>query len=229
MFKYLKYLFICVFKLISKTPIGWIMFHLVRPFRKYARNTIYNYILQNNIYLKRLIERKPFLANGLYYLENRNKSHNQGIIKYKKVSKINYYLTLWFIWIWIDDDSNYDTTDLFFAQKVSQGLHFSWLPKFIKNRVSIEVEQIKNSQFGKAFDLGDNRNKDFFLISSTLWNIRNTAYNFVYMFEECLPEDKNFFYFRFDKLGWHFGYLPDGYTKGRLVFFSEDYEKVDNA
>lgn len=83
--------------------------------------------------------------------------------------------------------SNYDTTDLLFAEKVSQGLHFTWLPKFLKDKVAKEVEQIKLSQFGNSFDLGDGRYENFYPISSTLWNIRNTAYNFVYMFEECLP------------------------------------------
>lgn len=221
--KYLRYLLIVLFKLISKTPIGWIMFHLVRPFRKYARNTIYNYVLENDVYLKRLLERKPTLLNGYYVLETYKKLTVLGTVKYKKVSKLKYYLTLCFIWIWLDDDSNYDTTDLLFAEKVSQGLHFTWLPKFIKDKVAKEVEQIKLSQFGNSFDLGDGRYENFYPVSSTLWNIRNTAYNFVYMFEECLPSNKNFFYIKFDKLGWHFGYLPKGERVGRLVYFSEDF------
>jgi hypothetical protein len=35
---------------------------------------------------------------------------SRAYIKYRKVSKIEYFLAL-FIWIWFDDDSNYDTHD----------------------------------------------------------------------------------------------------------------------
>lgn len=166
--KYLRYLAICIFKLISKTPIWWIMFHLVRPFRKYARNVVYNYVLQNDVYLKRLLERKPKYIDGYYEITNIRGTKDTGVIKYRKISWIEYNLVVRLIWIWLDDDSNYDTTDLTFASKVAQWLHFTWLPKFIVNKVTKEVELMKADQFGNSFDLGDNKKERFYPVSSTL-------------------------------------------------------------
>ena len=53
--KYLRYILILVLKLVGKI-IGVPMFYLLLPFRAYARNRVYNYVLQNDIYLPRLIE-----------------------------------------------------------------------------------------------------------------------------------------------------------------------------
>lgn len=41
--------------------------------------------------------------------------------------------------------------------------------------------------------------------------------------------DKNNFYIKLPKLGWHFGYIPysNSVRKGRLVYFSEDIDKID--
>ena len=46
----------------------------------------------------------------LTYLKKSFKLKNDGYIKYKKVSFLEYCLAL-FIWVWFDDDSNYDTHD----------------------------------------------------------------------------------------------------------------------
>ena len=61
------------------------------------------------------------------------------------------------------------------------------------------------------------------------WICRNTFYNANYMFEEIRETDKNNFYIKFTKLGWHFGYMPytNSTRKGRMVYFSEDYDKLD--
>ena len=47
--------------------------------------------------------------------------------------------------------------------------------------------------------------------------------------EEIRENDKNFFYVKLPKLGWHFGYIPhsNSVRKGRLVYFSEDIDKID--
>lgn len=112
-----------------------------------------------------------------------------------------------FIWVWFDDDSNYDTHDR-------------------KPEVETDVKP-----FGNTFDLGDMRaNYPVTNLQRTfLWVTRNTFYNFNYMFEEVRENDKNFFYVQFPKLGWHFGYIPYTNSKrcGRLVYFSEDFDKLD--
>ena len=64
--KYLRYILILVIKLIGKL-VGVPMFYLLLPFRAYARNRVYNYVLQNNVYLKRL-EEKEYKLSGFGYL-----------------------------------------------------------------------------------------------------------------------------------------------------------------
>lgn len=207
--KYLRYVSILVLKLVGKI-IGVPMFYILLPFRAYARNRVYNYVLQNNVYLKRLEDKNYVLENGVYYPLNLSKKNyklrDKGYIKYKKVSKLEYFLAL-FIWVWFDDDSNYDTHD------------------------GSEKEETVLKPFGNTWDLGDLRGeypivdmkKTFF------WICRNTFYNANYMFEEIRENDKNFFYIQFPKLGWHFGYMPysNSTRKGRLVYFSEDFDKLD--
>ena len=55
--KYLRYVLILFLKLVGKI-IGVPIFYLLLPFRAYARNRVYNYVLKNNIYLKRLEEKQ---------------------------------------------------------------------------------------------------------------------------------------------------------------------------
>ncbi len=203
--KYIRYASIVLFKILSKV-IGLLWYWIAVPFRGYARNTVYNYVLENNIYLPRLIEREPVLVKDKYMLKNVHKVKHQGYINYRKVNKLEYYLVLWLLWIWVDDDSNHDTMS----------------GKYINGKV-----------YGNSFDLGDLRAKypEFEFKKSSLWLIRNTAYNFNYMFEECDVNSKNFFYIHFEKLGIHFGYIPKGVTDrnkrvGRLVWFKEDYDRL---
>ena len=54
--KYLRYILILVLNLVGKV-VGVPIFYLLLPFRAYARNRVYNYVLQNDVYLKRLEER----------------------------------------------------------------------------------------------------------------------------------------------------------------------------
>ena len=207
--KYLRYILILVIKLVGKI-IGVPMFYILPPFRAYARNRVYNYVLQNNVYLKRLEDKNYVLENGVYYPLNLSKKdyklRDKGYIKYKKVLKLEYFLAL-FIWIWFDDDSNYDTHD------------------------GIETDETILKPFGNTWDLGDLRGK--YPIVDTkktfFWICRNTFYNANYMFEEIRENDKNFFYIQFPKLKWHFGYIPysNSTRKGRLVYFSEDFDKLD--
>lgn len=209
--KYLRYVLILVLKLVGKI-IGVPMFYLLLPFRAYARNRVYNYVLQNDIYLPRLIERNWYNRNETmcYFPQNKSRKvfnlKNDGYIKYKKVSFLEYYLAL-FIWVWFDDDSNYDTHD------------------------GIETNETLDKPFGNTFDLGDLRAEYPIVdgMKTFYWICRNSFYNFNYMFEEIREDSKYNFYIKLPKLGIHFGYIPysNSTRKGRLCFFSEDYDKLD--
>ena len=207
--KYLRYALILVLKLVGKI-IGVPMFYLLLPFRAYARNRVYNYVLQNNVYLKRLEEREYKLSGFGYAITKA--SHKKfrlsglGFIEYKKVSFLEYCLAL-FIWVWFDDDSNYDTHD------------------------GIETNETLDKPFGNTWDLGDLRSKYPIVngMKTFRWICRNTFYNFNYMFEEIREDSKYNFYIKLPKLGIHFGYIPYSNLtrKGRMVWFREDLDKID--
>jgi hypothetical protein len=215
--KYYEFLKRCFGKLFGKiigVPVFWILVFIekffVKGLRTYIRNRVYNYCLQNNVYIKRLEERQYELKGDRYI--PKVKSHknfrlkNDGYILYKKVSKIEFLFarTLWYFY---DDDSNYDTHD------------------------GSEAEETLTKPFGNAFDLGDKRG-EFPIVDlkkTFFWIIRNTFYNWVYMYDEIRENDKNNFYIIFPNKGWHFGYIPyeNSVRQGRLVYFSEDFDKLD--
>ena len=209
--KYLRYILILVLNLVGKV-IGVPMFYLLLPFRTYARNRVYNYVLQNNVYLKRLEEREYKLSGFGYAITKAShkkfRLNGLGFIEYKKVSFLEYCLAL-FIWVWFDDDSNYDTHD---------------------GNESLET---LDKPFGNTFDLGDLR-AEYPIVNGMKtfkWICRNTFYNANYMFEEIRENDKNNFFkvikiFSFTTI---WGYIPyeNSTRKGRLVFWQEDLDKID--
>ena len=209
--KYLRYILILVIKLIGKL-VGVPMFYLLLPFRAYARNRVYNYVLQNDIFLPRLLQRKWTLDTETmcYYPMNKSKKafmlKNRAYIKYNKVSKFEYFFAFR-LWRWFDDDSSYDTHD------------------------GIETNETLDKPFGNAFDLGDLRAEYPIIdgMKTFKWVLRNSYYNANYMLEEIREDDKYNFYIQFPKLKWHFGYIPysNSTRKGRLVYFREDYDKLD--
>ena len=207
--KYLRYVLILVLKLVGKI-IGVPMFYLLLPFRAYARNRVYNYVLQNNVYLKRLEEREYKLSGFGYAITKAShkkfRLNGLGFIEYKKVSFLEYCLAL-FIWVWFDDDSNYDTHD------------------------GIETNETLDKPFGNTWDLGDLRSKYPIVngMKTFRWICRNTFYNHNYMFEEIRENSKYNFYIKLPKLGIHFGYIPYSNLtrKGRMVWFREDLDKID--
>lgn len=211
MYKYLRYIGILLDKLKGKI-IGVPMFYLVKRYRGYTRNRVYNYVLQNDIYLPRLLERDWRLdkEKRMYFPHNqvnkKFKLKDKAYIKYKKVSYLEYRWARW-LWKWCDDDANFDTYD------------------------GKPNEETSQKPFGTSWDLGDLRN-DYPTEDTKKtfkWITRNTYYNANYMFEEMRENDQNNFYIIFPKLGWHFGYIPykNKKRKGRMVYFSEDYDKVD--
>lgn len=216
--KYIKYVAILAFALFRKV-FGLVWIYVALPFRQYARNTVYNYALSNGIYLKRLLERpiyeseeyediKPYYAIMPYH------GTEGGFIHKRKVSAIEYYVVVWLIWGWLDDDSNYDTYDCGFINTIRNGERLNWFPKKW-------LDGCKCEQYGNSFDLGDARLKEFSFWGTTLWNIRNTAYNFKYLHYEVRESEYAEKCFYVQKWGWEFGYVPYGIgdeRAGRLVF-----------
>jgi len=189
MYKYIHWLFI-LFLVVVRKLLGLIMIWLVLPFRSYARNTVYSYHLENNIFLKRLWERRPKeLNNGLWELTwspHLTKASNK-VIHTRKVTKIEYYIVLWLLWGWLDDDANEDTFDKGFNQTIIDGKRKTFIPSFIKERLKKANTAANNCPVvGNSFDLGDTRAEYplFEFWSTFLWTNRNSAYNFNYRFHE---------------------------------------------
>ena len=209
--KYLRYILILVLNLVGKV-VGVPMFYLLLPFRAYARNRVYNYVLKNNVYLKRLEERDYKLSGFGYAITKAShkkfRLNGLGFIEYKKVSFLEYCLAL-FIWVWFDDDSNYDTHD---------------------GNESLET---LDKPFGNTFDLGDLRAEYPIVdgMKTFRWICRNTFYNANYMFEEIRENDKNNFFKVIKIFGFTtvWGFIPyaNSTRKGRLVYLREDLDKID--
>lgn len=204
-------------------------------FRGYSTNVVFNYCLQNNIYLPRLKEIGwYFVEEESMYRPTRKKYGiiDNGYLRYRKISKLEYYLVMWFLWKWVDNDTNNDTTDKnLIMEKVINKESYAWFPEWMRNIVRKEKHRLESDgQYGNAWYLGDARKREWHWISSILWIIRNTCYNYNYMFEECAEDSKMFFYKRFTTkyFDWHFGYIPysNPSRKGRMVWFTEDIDKI---
>ena len=197
MYKYTRYMGIVLWALFRKV-FGLVWYFVAVPFRKYARNTVYNYVLKNGIYLKRLLERPIEEHENLYIIAPYHNTQG-GYIKKRDVSWIEYQLVVWFVWGWLDDDSNEDTFDRGYNNTIINGERLKWLPSFIKN----SIRKVPKVQYGNSFDLGDAREPEFYFWASYLWTIRNTAYNFKYLLHEVRDDDLKFY--------WKgFGYNEDG-------------------
>ena len=183
---------------IKEAPIGiaklvgrvWIFVAL--PFRAYARNYVYNCVLQGVVKwrIKRLDERE-YTDNGDYWMAfNVHDGHDvYGHIKRRKVNKIMFYIIVFLIWGWLDDDANQDTSDEGFCETITSGKRKinPYTPTDIIVRLwSPTLKDIDWSKvrYGNSFDLGDIRalNPFFHFIATMAWNNRNTAMNFQYLF-----------------------------------------------
>ena len=162
------------------------------PFRAYARNVVYNYVLQNDLPLKRLMERNPsgdeegpMTQGGRWDLDDIHGLSNhhdlKGFIKYRDVNKLQFYLVVFFIWGWLDDDSNQDTTDIGYIKTLLSGERKSWHRIFTPALRKIDST---DAVYGNSFDLGDVRGQHPFYnwAATFVWNERNTAMNFQYLF-----------------------------------------------
>lgn len=196
--KYLEYVAILLFTLIRK-PIGLIWIYAAIPFRFYARNVVYNYVLQNGIYLQRLLER-PIVDEGNCYTIQAYHNTTGGWIKKRKVSWLEYKLVYWLIWGWLDDDSNEDTFS--WGQVEDLRLEWTWFHNATINLIK--------PKYGNSFDLGDVRAiyPAFNFWATTAWTWRNTAYNFRYMQWEKHCNDKNLWHVNLP-FGWELGWKSD--------------------
>mgnify|MGYP006971731125 FL=1 len=185
--KYLEFVGILLFTVIRKT-FGLVWYYVAVPFRFYARNVVYNYHLNNNLYLARLHQRGPFTYDSTESSWIIKPSHDTqgGYIQYRDISKLEYIFVFWAIWGWLDDDSYHDTFSGGYNNTLINKERMTWLPEFIINHLRDANNSDNFKVQGNSFDIGDKRRKYpmLFFWSATLWNIRNTGYNFQYKFNE---------------------------------------------
>jgi len=164
--------------------------------RDYNRNYVYNYVLQNNKenWLKRLWERNPIeTQNGWVLLRADNVDHGSqmsrdGFIQYRKTNTVQFYLIVFIAWMWLDDDSNYDTTDKGLIESIASGER-KILPILPADIITVLFKkQLKKVDFdgvtfGNSFDLGDIRAEHPFynFFATLVWNSRNPLMNFKYL------------------------------------------------
>lgn len=207
--KYLEYVSILLFTLFRKV-FGLVWIYVALPFRHYANNVVFNYVLANGVYLQRLLER-PISDDGIAYSIHPYHGTNGGWIKKRKVSWLEYKLVYWLIWGWLDSDCNDDTFDYGHVERLTrEGGLLGWI-----------VKGATRKQYGNSFDLGDARESNFHFGATTQWNFRNTAYGFKYMQYEKSPTDKNLFLFTIGS--WQFGWKKDSDKDNySLVFMGVD-------
>lgn len=196
--KYLEYASILLWTLFRK-PIGLVWIYIALPFRGYANNTVFNYALKNGVYLQRLLER-PIQEHTDCYKILPYHGTQGGYIKKRQVSWLEYKLVYWFIWGWLDADSNHDTFDYNHTKKLKK--EWKWF-----DDVTIGLEE---PFYGNSFDLGDKRAEypSFNFWATTAWTWRNTAYNFRYTQWEKHKDDKNIWHVEFSN-GWELGWKQD--------------------
>lgn len=224
-YRYIYFLFVGIFTPIRKV-VAVIMFWAVVWFREPARNAVYNYILSNERWLKRLYERHPVSSETLWLLQS-TRFELTGEVTKNDIRWITFQFWYWCVWIWVDDDSNYDTTDLGFLKKVASGEHYPVLGKPFRKYITKQVEYIEsNVLFGNTFELGDLRGgKNAYLnfVCSTLWTLRNSAYNAKYFQFETNNEKltfKSFTIFGY-KFGWEKTEVVDGHQNYHMFFFDK--------
>jgi len=208
MYKYIEFIGIMLWTVFRKV-FGMIWYWFVVWFRRPARSIVYNYILQNRLYLARLGERNPTWdeARNGWTLEGKKKhTSREGFIAYRKVNRLQYLLWYWVVWGWLDDDS---TNDTYCSKKFFRDYKGVTGDSWIDN---IPV----TSDNGNSFDLGDKLEPCFSFRPAFWWTLRNTAYNFKYVQFETNKPRSEWFWLDVSALGGTgFGNRP---KDGRLEF-----------
>lgn len=219
---YLKYILILLHTVFRKT-FGYVWCFVVIPFRKWSRNSMYNYLLSNGIYLERLLERPIIEESDKWIIQPYHGTEGEHIQKRKyKVTWLEYQFNLWFIWGWLDDDANHDTFDWHHCK--------NHIDSFPHKYVCADKFLGEQPFFGNAFDLGDKRAEypAFKLFPAIIWNARNLAYNYKYFLFEMSEKEWNKQKPFFKVInGYCFGWVPfsedviDKGEQGRLVFMED--------
>ena len=200
--KYLYYIWLMFFTMFSKI-LGIVWFWVALPFRAYAVNTIYNYVLSNGIFLKRLYERKPIEKDDRWILQPTIHPETKGgyIMKRKiPVTWLEYIIVKYLIWGWLGDDSYCDTFSAGHNETYLNGERklFGFIPmnNWLGNKLLVSRDQCENEEIrGNWFDIGDKRalNPKFNFLGALIWNNRNSAYNFEYLDHEIKEGDWRYF------------------------------------
>ena len=211
--KYIKFTLLALFTLFRKI-FGLVWYWAVVPFRKYARSVVQNYALQGNISLKRLAERHPVKIPMLeaWELQDVHNVGRKGIVHKRKVSAIEFWIVVFLLWGWVDDDTNNDTFDAGHLNRYLTGdLEGSIMTKLFRKQMQKAVD---TATYGNTFDLGDLRadTPNFAFIPALIWNTRNTGYNFQYLLETTSNPDDVFL---IDIFGAQIGWVPDGEVDGK--------------
>ncbi|HKK06534.1 MAG TPA: hypothetical protein VKA50_11880 [Gammaproteobacteria bacterium] len=167
----------------------WWVF-VATPFRAYARSVVYNYVLQREKrqWLSRLWQRQPnwsFYINGWVmtgHVFGHLRPDETGFVRLRRVSALEFYLVVFFIWGWLDDDSMEDTTSRDYIETLLTGSRKDSLMARLF-RPLLKRAKLKRVPSGNAFDLGDARAKSpyFNVVTTLFWNTRNSAMNFQYL------------------------------------------------
>lgn len=219
MLKYLNFVSIILFTLFRKV-FGLFWFWLAVHFRGWARNVVYNYTLENKIWIKRLYERQP--TNHSYYY-TLNGEYITGTVAKMVTCWLEFKLAYWFVWGWLDDDANYDVTDVGYIETYLSGERKTL---FSLNKLEEEVKYLKSCKFGNTFDLGDLRSLNPIELkhcwrSVLLWNKRNTSYNFKYSMYETIDKEETFI---FTYKGKVFGWVPEDIVAGEQNYSLRFFE-----
>jgi len=207
---------------IVRKAVGIPIVMAVLPFRGYARNVVYNYVLANGVYLQRLVAR-PIIEEDSQYIIQPFHDTQGGYIKKRKISWIEYKLAYYCLWQWFDDDSWFDTWSQNYNETiVVEKSRMQWLPQFIKNDLRRDLDLAPEG--GNTFDIGDKRTTTwkYPFWSTFLWTVRNTAYNSKYMTWEKTEGDPGIWLTEFKN--WSFGWKAR--EKGQYINGKLNYDLV---
>jgi len=134
-------------------------------------------------WLGRLWERNPTMAQEHgWMLNDIHGTGRNGYIAKRNVNTFMFYIIVFLIYGWLDSDSNEDTTDKGHIQRIidNPGKWDIWGRLF--RRWLKPVDTV----YGNTFDLGDIRAEYpyFHWANTAVWNCRNTAMNFKYLWYE---------------------------------------------
>lgn len=143
------------------------------------RSVVYNWVLQKQTPFKRLAERSPTWDGKGWKLTSKSHPGVTGYVEFKSVTKWQ-FIKAFMMWIWLDDDSVNDTTDLGYVDTLVSGERKDNLTaKLFRS----ELSKINTKLFPKAnaFDKGDELYPFYDRAATIVWtSLRNSAMNLQY-------------------------------------------------